>query len=121
MKKVKKENPKKNYKPVEESEILKSRIGGNLYTEDDIVFIAQKFLTFGLNLQSISQVMKEQSIHDAFANNLQMQKELQKLFKEKEKLLDLKDCLDKINTTHKIQTVIKNPDVFQMSVLEKIK
>jgi len=121
MKKATNKKAKNISKKKLESSKSDSRIGVKTYTADDMIFIAQKFMTLGLNVQSVVQVMKEQNIYEAFANNPQMQIELQKLFKEKEKLVDLVDCLQKINTVEKIQVAISNLNIFQMSLLEKLK
>lgn len=99
------------------------RIGGKTYTESDIVFIANKFIQLGLNIQSISQGLKEKAICEEFANanDLQMQERLQKLFIEKDKLINFEDLQKKLLTVNDIETVLKYQDVFQLSVIENLK
>lgn len=112
-------------KPETKNKTSKSdvRIGEISYTKEDVIFIANKFLFFGLNLGSIFEKMKEESICKVFAdaNDLQMQERVQKLFKEKEKNVDSEDILKKLDTIDKIQVAVKYPDVFQLSIIEKVK
>jgi len=99
------------------------RIDGKSYTAEDVIFIANKFIQMGLNIQSIVQVMKEESICEDFANanDLQIQKRLQKLHKEKEKMIDFEDLQKKLLKIENIQVAVKYPDVFQISIIEQLK
>lgn len=100
------------------SENPKLRIKEKSYTKEDMVFIAQKFIIIGLNLQSIVGVMKEQNILESLSDEREKYSEL---LKTKEKMINIEDVLKKLDTVEKVQTAITSLDVFQMSILEKLK
>lgn len=116
IKKTKSKNENKTSKSDE-------RIGGKTYTESDVIFIANKFIQLGLNIQSICQGLKEKAICEEFANanDLQMQEKIQKLFTEKDKLVNLEDLQKKMLTVKDIETILKYQDVFQLSIIENLK
>ena len=121
MKKDKTEIKNKKTEKISKTSNSDVRIGANSYTEEDMIFIANKFIQMGLNIQSIIQVMKEEEVKNAFANNLHMQEELQKLYKEKEKMIDLEDLQKKLLKIENIKVAVRYPDVFQISIIEMLK
>lgn len=98
------------------------RIKEKTYTVEDILFIARRFMEFGINIQSIIQVQKEQAVCEeiANANNLQMQ-DLMQIVNAKEKSIDAEDLYKKLAKIENIEVAIKYPDVFQISIIEKLK